>query len=101
MELLRPNASRAEVFHATAYFTGHVQGVGFRYHTLQIAKEFELSGFVRNLSDGRVELEAEGDENEVRDFIEEVEDRLSVYIRKTETSTGRRMPVHKGFTITY
>jgi acylphosphatase len=101
MELLRPKVSRAEVFHATAYFTGHVQGVGFRYQTLQIAKEFELSGFVRNLSDGRVELQAEGEESEVCAFIAEVGDRLSVYIRKTDCSTERRKPVHRGFTISY
>jgi acylphosphatase len=99
MELLRPNVSRAEVFHASAYFTGHVQGVGFRYKTLQIAKEFELSGFVRNRPDGRVELQAEGQESEVRAFVAEVEDRLSVYIRITETSTNRRRATYKGFTI--
>jgi acylphosphatase len=101
MNLLRPNVARAEVFHASAFFTGHVQGVGFRYKTLQIAKEFELSGFVRNLGDGRVELQAEGQKVEVEAFVAEVADRLSVYIRKTELSSGRRKPIYKGFTIGY
>src|SRR5215813_12067767 len=39
------------------FFTGRVQGVGFRYQTLQLAKGFEVSGWVMNLPDGRVQLE--------------------------------------------
>ena len=101
MEQIRTTISDKEIFHTTAYFTGRVQGVGFRYHTLQVAKEFELSGFVRNLADGRVELQAEGDETEVRAFVAEVEDRLGVYIRKTESAVAWREPCLKGFTISY
>ncbi|MCC5835534.1 MAG: acylphosphatase, partial [Opitutales bacterium] len=66
------------------HFSGRVQGVGFRYHTHQIAREFEVSGYVRNLDDGRVLLEARGEESEVQGFIAEIEDRLSVFIRSTE-----------------
>ena len=58
-----------EVHHATVYFTGRVQGVGFRYQALQVAREFEVSGVVQNLPDGRVQLEAEGAAEEVRAFI--------------------------------
>lgn len=43
-----------------AYITGRVQGVGFRYHALQSAKDYQLKGWVRNLHDGRVEVLAEG-----------------------------------------
>src|SRR5215470_10194518 len=39
------------------FFSGRVQGVGFRYQTLQLAKGFEVSGWVMNLPDGRVQLE--------------------------------------------
>jgi acylphosphatase len=91
--------SANEVFHARVYFTGHVQGVGFRYQTMQVAREFEVSGYVRNLPDGRVQLEAEGDEREVGRFIAEVEDRLDGYIRRAERSEGQRQPEFRGFRI--
>jgi acylphosphatase len=67
--------------------------------TLQIAKEFDVSGYVRNLPDGRVELEAEGDRSQVAGFVEEVLDRLDAYIRKTERAEGTRAARHRGFRI--
>ena len=91
--------SSTEVFHASVFYSGRVQGVGFRYQVLQVAKQFEVSGFVRNLSDGRVQLEAEGREPEVKAFVEEVRDQLSVFIRQVESGSGRREPRFKGFII--
>ncbi len=88
-----------EVHHATALFTGRVQGVGFRYQTLQVAKEFDVSGFVKNLGDGRVHLEAEGTANEVRDFLVAVQERMESYIRKVEQSEAKRPPQFQGFAI--
>jgi acylphosphatase len=93
------NPGLAEVFHTTAFFSGRVQGVGFRYHTLQVAKQFDLSGYVRNLSDGRVQLEVEGEEAEVNAFLAELVEQLGVFIRKTERADAWRSPVFKGFTI--
>jgi len=49
----------------TIYFSGRVQGVGFRYTTESIASRFAVAGYVRNLPDGRVELVAEGDVSEL------------------------------------
>ena len=89
----------SEVQHLTAYFTGHVQGVGFRYQTMQVAKEFEVSGFVKNLPDGRVQLEAEGQPAEVRDFVVAVQERLAGYIRKTEQTEAIRAQQFRGFII--
>jgi acylphosphatase len=88
-----------EVYHCSVHFSGRVQGVGFRYQTFQIAKEFEVSGFVRNLADGRVQLEAEGGKMQVLAFVEEVIDRLDVFIRKVERTEGERAPRYKGFLI--
>ena len=57
----------------------HVQGIGFRYQVVSIAKGFDLTGYVRNLNDGRVELLAEGDESEVISFLEAIESELDIY----------------------
>lgn len=89
----------ADVHHATVLFTGHVQGVGFRYTTLQVAKEFEVAGFVKNLPDGRVHVEAEGAEREVAAFIAAVEERMHGLIRKTERTATKRAPQFAGFAI--
>lgn len=88
-----------EVHHETVYFAGRVQGVGFRYQALQVAKGFEVAGFVRNLADGRVQLEAEGEADEIKAFVAAVEEQLEGYIRKTERSSARRVPQFRGFTI--
>lgn len=91
--------SKETVFHLTAHFTGHVQGVGFRYSTKQVANGFEVTGFVKNLADGRVELEVEGLEGECRRFLKEVESELDSYIRKTEIRDGTRERVFTRFGI--
>jgi acylphosphatase len=53
-------------------FEGRVQGVGFRYTTASIAKRFPVTGYVRNLADGRVEIVAEGDPESVEKFLNQV-----------------------------
>jgi acylphosphatase len=89
----------AEVYHETVFFSGHVQGVGFRYSVLQVAKEFEVSGFVVNLPDGRVHLEAEGEAGEVAAFITAIGERMHGYIRKIERNEQRRNALFVGFEI--
>lgn len=89
----------AEVHHVTVFFTGRVQGVGFRYQTLQVAKGFEVSGYVQNLPDGRVKLEVEGAVAEIDAFIEAIGEQMDGYIRKTERTAGRRAPAFAGFAI--
>jgi acylphosphatase len=92
-------AFMSEVHHETVFFSGHVQGVGFRYAVLQVAREFEVTGFVVNLPDGRVHLEAEGEAGEVAAFITAVGERMHGYIRKTERSERRRKALFEGFEI--
>lgn len=62
-------------------YSGHVQGVGFRYSTLSVAQRFTVTGFVRNLPDGRVELTAEGEAGEVERFLAAVAEHMADYIR--------------------
>lgn len=83
----------------TVHFSGHVQGVGFRYTTLQVAREFEVAGYVKNLADGRVEVVAEGEPAEVTRFIAGIEERMHGHIRKTERRVETGSPAHEGFVI--
>jgi acylphosphatase len=51
------------------FYEGRVQGVGFRYTARRVAAGFDVAGYVRNLADGRVELVASGDDEEVDGFL--------------------------------
>jgi acylphosphatase len=76
-------------FHrSTVYYTGHVQGVGFRYTTHSIARNHEVTGYVRNLPDGRVELVAEGNRHQTDAFLKAIRDRLSNHIRDERNDIG-------------
>ena len=57
------------VKHFNIHIYGRVQGVGFRYHVKQIARMHQLTGYVKNLSDGSVFVEAEGDPEKLNLFI--------------------------------
>jgi acylphosphatase len=92
-------AYMSEVHHHTVFFSGRVQGVGFRYTATQVAKEFEVTGFVTNLDDGRVRLEAEGAEGELEKFVAALQERMHGFVRKAERVTGRRAAQFQGFSI--
>ncbi|MFA5362226.1 MAG: acylphosphatase [Candidatus Omnitrophota bacterium] len=65
------------------FFSGTVQGVGFRFTTEDIGRDIELSGWIKNLKDGRVEIVAEGDEEILKQFLNEIHERFSRYITDT------------------
>lgn len=88
-----------ETHHEIAYFIGRVQGVGFRYTALQVAREYEVAGYVCNLPDGRVCLEAEGRPDEVDAYIKAVQERMHGNVRKVDRFTSRREPQFAGFVI--
>lgn len=56
------------------FYSGQVQGVGFRYTAKTVATGFEITGIVRNLPDGRVELVAEGAHEELNAFRAAIQD---------------------------
>lgn len=75
----------AERLHA--FFSGRVQGVGFRYAAARAARAFPaLSGWVRNLDDGRVELVAEGDRADLAALLKAIQRDMSGYIRRTDAA---------------
>ena len=68
---------------------GRVQGVGFRYHTRAKALEYGIAGFVKNLPDGSVYIEAEGEEAPLEMFILWVSKGPSwAHVNKTDTTTA-------------
>ena len=55
--------------HFNITVSGYVQGVGFRYSTLKKAQQLQIKGFVRNMPDGNVYIEAEGEIPNIYNFI--------------------------------
>jgi acylphosphatase len=87
---------------ATVYYAGRVQGVGFRYTVREIACGYELAGYIRNLHDGRVELVAEGMEEEIQAFLEAVRaSQLGSHIRNEDANWEQAAGEFRGFDIRY
>ena len=85
---------------AQVFYSGRVQGVGFRYSTREIACGYEVAGFVRNLADGRVELVAEGEEAEVQDFLEGIAaSQLGSHVRHADSNWSNATGEYKGFVV--
>lgn len=80
------------------YFSGRVQGVGFRYQATRLARSLRLTGYVRNLWDGRVELEAQGEACAVWDLVTALQKQPYISIDDIES---KDMPVkeEQGFQI--
>ena len=81
------------------FYSGHVQGVGFRYTARQIAQTFAVSGFVRNLSDGRVELYAEGPRDELNSLLAALGEKMADHIRNTQVHVEPPAGKHDSFEI--
>ncbi len=82
------------------FYEGKVQGVGFRWTVKRIATGYDITGWVRNLPDGRVELLAMGESGEVREFLRGIgESELKANIRHASVSEHQGEPGGKGFQI--
>ena len=82
------------------YYSGQVQGVGFRYLTRTVAEGFEVTGLVRNLLDGRVELVAEGTRSELEAFAQAILDAGAAgLVRREERSWETPRHDLRGFVI--
>jgi len=82
------------------FYSGSVQGVGFRYTVKSVATGFEVVGIVRNLIDGRVELVGEGSREELEAFQKAIHEAgLEHFIRKEEVSWSEATSEFRGFEI--
>ena len=70
------------------HYSGHVQGVGFRYTARHIAARHPVTGYVQNLPDGRVLLVVEGLPSEIDRYLAELEAELERYIRGRQLQTS-------------
>ena len=82
-------------------FIGRVQGVGFRYTARRIAHRHQLSGFVRNLPDGTVEMFAQGPAQDIDDCIQDIKEYFGDYLRDTRIQEIPTDPKYKNFRITF
>ncbi len=69
---------------AHIFYSGTVQGVGFRYTVQRLALDLKLNGWVRNLRDGRVEIVAEGEKESIERLMEKVDQHFEGYIRSKD-----------------
>jgi acylphosphatase len=82
-------------------FSGRVQGVGFRYITYRLAQRYDVTGYVKNLPDGRVECVVEGTNAEIDAFLKEVSNEMQRYIRETTQQSAPFSGQFRGFNIGY
>jgi acylphosphatase len=85
----------------TTLFSGRVQGVGFRYTAVRLARNFKVVGTVKNLSDGRVELIAEGEPEEIDHFVEAIHVQMGDLIREAQSTNASPTGRHQSFDIAY
>ena len=89
------NRTRLHIF-----YSGHVQGVGFRYTVKSVAAGFEVTGTVRNLQDGRVEMVAEGPKGELEAFQRAIREAgLEHFIRNEDVVWSGATGEFRGFEI--
>jgi len=82
------------------FYSGQVQGVGFRYTVKSVANGFEVTGTIRNLPDGRVELQAEGSGDELESFREAIrESGMEHFIQKEDINWIEARNEFRGFEI--
>jgi acylphosphatase len=72
----------------TVIYSGHVQGVGFRFTVRQLASGFAVGGYVRNLPDGRVEVVVEGLVADLDAFLKAVAERMDGFIANANQTAG-------------
>ena len=82
-------------------FTGRVQGVGFRFTARRAASRRQLTGFVRNVPDGTVEMLAQGRSEDIDDCIQDLKEYFTGYLKETSIEEIPPDPRYIDFKITF
>ncbi|MBI5874060.1 MAG: acylphosphatase [Candidatus Omnitrophica bacterium] len=82
-------------------FSGRVHGVGFRFTAEAVASRLNLTGWVKNLHSGEVEIVAEGQEEDLKKFVSDIEGQFSTYISDKEISWEEPSSEFKEFGIRF
>ena len=82
-------------------FSGRVQGVGFRFTAHRMAGRHQLTGYVRNLPNGSVEMLAQGPAKDIDDCIKDIQDCLAGYVREVKINEIPPNPRYTDFKITF
>jgi len=82
-------------------YTGHVQGVGFRFTVCRVAQRHAVTGFVRNLPSGDVELVAEGQPEVISQFLHDVAEAMSGYIDNADVADATPTGEFQAFDVRY
>lgn len=91
-----------ELTSAHIIIKGTVQGVGFRYYTRGLASSLELTGFVKNLSSGEVEIEAEGAKQNVQELIRDLQTKdMAEYISDLKLEWAPYQNKYQDFIISF
>jgi acylphosphatase len=83
------------------YYSGTVQGVGFRYAARNVARGHRVTGFVKNLRDGRVEVVVEGEMAEVQGFLDDVAGAMHGYAARAQASDEPATGKFAGFGVSF
>lgn len=81
------------------YLSGSVQHVGLRYTALYMCRDMKLTGWVKNLPDGRVELEIQGDVSSLRRFYIELKSQPHIHISHADIAEVPLVSGERGFSV--
>ena len=87
----------SQVIRRHLFYSGNVQGVGFRWTCRRISGGYAVVGFVQNLSDGRVELVADGEKREVQAFLDEIAEQMRGNIEDVADCSDQQLIAEPSF----
>lgn len=94
---ITPSSHRVHV-----YYTGRVQGIGFRYTAERLALDLHLTGWVKNLPDGRVELVCEGSKDKIDQLLENIQkSTLGLHIKKSSLTWEKPTQEFSDFSVEF